>query len=325
MIRSLRWSLLVVAVFTLFLVGCGDDDTADEPAITGSTAPVSTTSSTTPESTTTTDSAADTTTTSEPGTTPVAAEDGSNVYWAWTVDTTSAATPEQLGAGGRPEIWRGDAFAPLDALDALLLGPNEIETEIGMTTEIPAGTTLLDFELTDGNVGVVDLSSDFNATSGTLGETFAIAQVVFTLTQFDTIDAVSFRIDGADVDAIGSHGSDVSEPLTRDDFGDSVRPLILLESPTPGAEIDDEVVIAGEANTFEANVVYAVTDGDGLIVAEGFTTATAGNGTWGTFEETVAVEIETPGVGAVIVWEESAEDGSQINVVEYPVDVGAAT
>ena len=71
--------------------------------------------------------------------------------------------------------------------------------------------------------------------------------------------------------------------------------------------------------------LYGAGEGEALIVAEGFTTATAGNGTWGSFEETVSFEAETAGVGAVIVWEESAEDGSQINVVEYPVDVGAAS
>ena len=314
MTRTLRWSLLAMAVFALVLTGCGDDD-SDETAITGATP------TTAADATTTTDPEAATTSTSDPGTTPVPAGEGVTVYWAWTVDTTTATTPEQLGAGGR--ATSGEAPAE-DALAALLEGPDELETEIGMTTEIPEGTAVLDLVIEDG-IAIVDLSSDFNATSGTLGETLAIGQIVFTLTQFDTVDAVGFRIDGEDVDAIGSHGSDVSEPLTRDDFNQSVRPLILLESPTPGTAVTDEVVIRGEANTFEANVVYAVTDGDGLIVAEGFTTATEGNGTWGTFEEIVPVEFETAGVGAVIVWEDSAEDGSQINVVDYPIDVGAAS
>ncbi|MFA9565436.1 MAG: hypothetical protein ACERLM_12125, partial [Acidimicrobiales bacterium] len=117
MTRMLRWSLLVVAVLAMFLTGCGDDDASDEPAVTGTTAPVDSTSTTTgPEATTTTEAAS---TTTEPGTAAPARE-GSNVYWAWTVDTTSAATPEQLGAGGRPEIWRNGVFAPNDALDALL-------------------------------------------------------------------------------------------------------------------------------------------------------------------------------------------------------------
>ncbi len=313
MTRTLRWSLLALAVFALVLTGCGDDDT-DETAITGTT-PTS--------AATTTESGASTTSTSEPGTTPVPAGEVSNVYWSWSVETTSAQTPEQLGAGGRSS-GSDVALDPADAIEALLDGPNELEVEIGMTTAIADGTELLGLEVSDG-VAVVDFSGTFEEPSGTLMEEFRLAQTVFTLTQFELIDAVSFRIDGEDVTAIGSHGYDVSQPLGRDDFSQSVRPLILLESPTPGAVLTDEVVIRGEANTFEANVVYAVTDGDGLIVAEGFTTATEGNGTWGTFEETIPVEFETAGVGAVIVWEESAQDGSQINVVDYPVDVGAAS
>ncbi len=275
MTRTLRWSLLALAVFALVLTGCGDDDT-DETAITGATPTTASTSATEPDTTATTDPGAAATTTSEPGATAVPSDEEVKVYWAWTVDTTTATTPEQLGAGGRATAGETPAE---DAMAALLEGPDELETEIGMTSEIPEGTAVLDLVIEDG-VAIIDLSSDFNATSGTLGETLAIAQIVFGLTQFDTVDAVSFRIDGEDVDAIGSHGSDVSEPLTRDDFNQSVRPLILLESPTPGTAVTDEVVIRGEANTFEANVVYTVTDGDGLIVAEGFTTATEGNGTW---------------------------------------------
>ena len=311
MIRTFRWPLLAVAVLALVLAGCGDDDAADEPAITG-------TSQT--EATTTTEAA---TTTTEAATTEASADAPTvDVYWIWTVDTSSAQTPEQLAAGGRSS-GSEVAMDPAAAVEALLEGPDELETEIGMTTLIPPETELLGLEISDG-VAVVDLSGAYEDMNGTFGETAAIAQVVFTLTQFDTVDGVAFRIDGEDRDTIGPHGSGVEVPLTRDDFSQSVRPLILLESPTPGAVVTDEVVIRGESNTFEGNVVYAVTDGDGLIVAEGFTTATDGNGTWGTFEETVPVEIETAGLGAVIVWEESAEDGSRINVVEYPVDVGAA-
>ncbi len=58
---------------------------------------------------------------------------------------------------------------------------------------------------------------------------------------------------------------------------------------------------------------------DGLIIGEGFTTATDGNGTWGTFEIRGILDAETAGPGSVIVFDTSAVDGSQINVVEYPI------
>ncbi len=303
MLVRLRWRLLLVGLFGLlfvFLAGCGDDDAApDEP--------------------TTTEGGQPSTTQAPPVDTSVATGDEvvANVYWAWSIPSAPGDSPERIGAGGRPVSTASPAH---DAMEALLAGPDAIETEIGMTTEIPADTELLDIAIDDGTA-TVDLSGAFEESGGTLGETMRAAQVVFTLTQFDSVDGVLFRIDGTDVEALGSHGLDATAPLTRDDF-ESVRPAILVESPTPGAEVGDEIQITGESNTFEANVVYSLTDGDGLIVAEGSTTATAGNGTWGEFDVTVAYDPETTGTGAVIVFEESAEDGSQINLVEYPLQAG---
>jgi hypothetical protein len=146
---------------------------------------------------------------------------------------------------------------------------------------------------------------------------------VFTLTQLDDVDAVSFRIDGAPVTELGSHGFDVSSPVDRADFA-NVRAFILLEHPYPGAVLPNGFRLIGESNTFEATVEYAITDRDGLVIADGFTTATGGNGTWGRFDVSVRLDPAVSGRGSVIVFESSAEDGSQVNVVEYPVFFGSA-
>jgi len=235
------------------------------------------------------------------------------VYWAWTIPT-HPITPERLGVGGRS----GDSAAPARAaLEALFAGPTERETEIAMVSSIPDGTQLLDLNIANGDA-TVDLSSDFETTVGTLNDTFAAAQVVFTLTQFPTVDTVFFRIDGIDRDTIGSHGLDVSGGVDRSDF-EPVRPLISVENPYAFATVTDPFVIRGEANTFEANVQWVLTDNDGLIIGEGFTTATEGNGTWGTYSIDVDVPDGVTGRGAVIVFETSARDGEQISVVEYPI------
>jgi hypothetical protein len=76
------------------------------------------------------------------------------------------------------------------------------------------------------------------------------------------------------------------------------------------------------SNTFEATLLYEIVDPSGRIVEEGFATATSGSGTWGTFDFTVVYEIQYEGVGALIVFEESAQDGSRINLVEIPVRMG---
>lgn len=243
-------------------------------------------------------------------------DDFYNVYWGWSIPTTTG-TPERLAAGGRTGA---NSLIPTVAVEELLAGPNDLETEIGMGTSIPAGSSLLGLGVADGTA-TVDLSAEYNTSSGSLDEIMRFAQLVFTLTQFDGIDDVSFRIDGVDVDEIGSHGFEVSSPIDRDDFAD-VRPFILVEWPFPGAEVQPGDRVQGESNTFEATVEYVVTDRDGLIIEEGFTTATNGNGTWGTFEFEVALETEPTGLGAVIVFESSAMDGSQVNLVEYPITFG---
>jgi len=81
--------------------------------------------------------------------------------------------------------------------------------------------------------------------------------------------------------------------------------------------------ITGTANTFEATFIVNVTDGEGLIVYDQPATATSGTGTRGTFDITATFEVPRPGIGALIVFEESAEDGSQINLVEIPLQVSA--
>ncbi|NNC78715.1 MAG: hypothetical protein HKN94_01065 [Acidimicrobiales bacterium] len=313
-------SRILIAFVALALVAaaCGssatttDATTTTEPATTTTAEPTSTTA---PETTTTADPA--TTTSAEPATTtteppPPAVERA--VYWAWTIDSIVANSPERLGTGGRT------VASPADAIDALLAGPNTVEAEIGMGTNIPAGTTFLGLDITDG-VATIDLSGDFEQSGGTLGETFRAGQVVFTLTQFDEVELVKFRIDGVDVTELGSHGMDVTDGLDRDDF-ESIRALITVEGPYPGSVVTDPFHITGESNTFEAGVEYAVVDWDGIIIDEGFTTATNGNGVWGRFDIEVDVPDGTEGRGGVIVFETSARDGSQVNVVEYPIEFG---
>jgi len=313
-----RLWLTLMAVVALLAGSCGSDE---EPTATGTSSIATTTtvaaSTSTPPTTTApaTTTAASTTATAPSTTAAVATEGGDvNVYWSWSIPTIVSGTPERLGAGGRPEA-ETDAVGA--AIEALLAGPDDVESEIGMGTEIPPGTRLESWEHI-ATTAVIGLSSAFETPSGTLSEVMRVAQVVFTATQFDEIDTVRFRIDGADVDVLGSHGLEVGDGLDRDDFAD-VRPFILVESPTPGAVVDSPLAITGESNTFEATVEYAVTDAEGLIVAEGITTALGGNGTWGPFEIITDLPPDLEGTGAVIVFNTSAVDGTQIDVVEYPI------
>lgn len=251
---------------------------------------------------TTTSSAATTSTTGSPG-----GDATVRVYFAW---------HEKVGTAGRavaaPAVARG-------AIEALLAGPDNFESGIDMGTEIPASTELLGLNVADG-AATVDLSGQFESGGGSLSMELRVAQVVFTLTQFDTVDTVTVRLDGDAVDAIGGEGIPATD-LTRDDFA-NVTPFILVESPVPGETVTSPLEVSGIANTFEANVQYSITDPDGLILVDGFTTASAGNGVWGDFSFTEEFAPERAGLGAVIAFQEDAETGAQRDVYEVPVQMG---
>ena len=192
------------------------------------------------------------------------------------------------------EVEESEAVAEA-SLEELLSGPTSQEdSDLQVTTAIPEGTTVGSVAIDDG-VASVELSAELPEEP--------LAQVVYTVTQFPTVESVE----------IGG------ESYTRADFED-LTPAILVESPLAFQEVGNPVRATGTANTFEANFHYELTDTDGRIVDENFVTATSGSGERGTFDFTTSeYEIPFDGIGELIVFERSAEDGSRINLVEIPV------
>lgn len=214
----------------------------------------------------------------------------------------------------------GDGVASA-AMEGLLAGPSADEEQAGLATAIPDGTELLGVTITDG-VATVDLSEEFGSGGGSASMMGRVAQVVFTLTQFPTVDAVSFEVEGTPVTELGGEGLLLAAPQTRADWED-LTPAILVESPLPFEEVTSPLRITGTANTFEATFRIDVTDGEGLIVYDEPAMATSGTGTRGTFDVSASFEVPRPGIGSVIVFEDSAEDGSPIHIVEIPVRVSS--
>lgn len=223
---------------------------------------------------------------------------------------------EKVATAGRsvepPAVARG-------AMEALLAGPDALESGIGMTSAIPAGTTLRGVDVAGGTARV-DLSSQFAAGGGSLSMQLRVAQVVFTLTQFDSVDRVTILLDGR-VATEGIGGEEVpAVGLTRADVT-AVTPLVLVESPVPGQQVSSPVTISGTSNTFEATVLYEVVDPGGVTVARGFTTATAGTGTWGTFAVTVPYATSRSGTGSVVAYQQDMRDGGARDVYTVPVEL----
>ncbi len=103
---------------------------------------------------------------------------------------------------------------PLSAtLSALLLGPTLQDKAQGALTMIPEGTKLLSVKLRD-RTALVSFSSEFeHNASGLEGLAGQVRQVVWTATQFGSVDAVQILINGQYRDALD--GLPVAGPLTR--------------------------------------------------------------------------------------------------------------
>ena len=105
------------------------------------------------------------------------------------------------------------------AMQALLGGPSTAERAAGVTSAIPDGTRLLGISIKD-RVATVDLTSEFQSGGGSLAMQMRLAQVVYTLTQFPTVSAVRFSLDGAPVDVFSSEGIVLDHPVGRADYED---------------------------------------------------------------------------------------------------------
>ena len=176
------------------------------------------------------------------------------------------------------------------ALDQLAKAPTASESDLGLTSDVPAGSSGVAIE--NGVVTPTGLAG--------LSRT-GLAQVVYTLTQFPTVDEV--EIDG--------------RRYARHDFEDET-PIILVESPLPDETVSSPIRATGTANTFEATFEYDVVGPDGKVLATHFVTATSGSGTRGTFDFTTK-PFSATGDGALVVYELSAKDGSRIHEVRIPL------
>jgi len=193
------------------------------------------------------------------------------------------------------------------ALDEVFAGPSSIERDAAVSTSIPDGLRGDITALVKG-IATVDIHPDFyegSVASVRLRE----AQVVYTLTQYSTIESVQLTQADANV---------LANPVGRGDFEDLLPP-ILVESPIVGEQVSNPVTISGTANVFEATVSVRILDENGNEIARTFTTATCGSGCWGDYSVSVAYTVDHQQMGSIEVLDYSAKDGSQENVISIPV------
>ena len=197
------------------------------------------------------------------------------------------------------------------AMRELLHGPEgaELEGRPAMYSAIPEGTRLLGIEI-DGSTATVDLSGAFASGGGSAGMLARLGQVVYTLTQFSTVDKVRFQLDGEPVTTFGAEGIVLDGAVNRADFRE-LLPAIFVDRPAWGAAAGNPARVSGIANVFEATLQVELLDGRGNRLARDTVTATCGTGCWGTFRTDLAYDIDRAQYGTLRVYAESAKDGSR--------------
>src|SRR5262245_28606603 len=158
------------------------------------------------------------------------------------------------------------------ALQALMVGPNTAETDAGVDSHIPAGTTLNGVSIADG-LATVDLSSQFGTTTSEFR--MRLAEVTHTLTQFASVDRVRIRVGGT---ALGT--------FSNASFATQM-PAILVWNPAIGSHLTSKVRVTGSADVFEAGLHIRVLNANGVVVGSVNTLASCGTGCRGGY--TVAV------------------------------------
>ena len=311
--------LWVIGVLSLAAAACGGEPaaTSDETI----TTPAETTSTTAEPTTTaapTTTVATTTTTIPSTSTTAESAEDDGGVVYFLLEELDPEAAGPYLVPVFRPGINGQD---PVAMVKALLAGPSsdEVEGTPSISTAIPEGVDLLEANLTDG-VATVDLSGTFEDGGGSFSMLGRLAQVTFTLTRLDSVDAVAFKLDGEPVTVFSSEGIELDGPQERDDYSD-LLPAVFVDQPAWGQPVESPVQVRGVSNVFEGVSQVMLTDDDGEPLSEETVTASCGTGCWGEWESTIDYTVDRDQFGALIVWTHSAEDGSRIHVREQPVQL----
>jgi germination protein M len=206
----------------------------------------------------------------------------------------------------------------LATLRELVDGPSAADAALidDISTSVPAETLVLGVNIADG-LATVDLSREFESGGGSLSMFSRLAQVIYTLTQFPTVDEVEFQLDGQPVRVFSGEGITIDEPASRADFVD-LLPTVFVDTPAAGAEAHTPLRVTGMGAVFEATFQYRLETVDGTLLDEGFAMTDNGVG-WGAFDITLDVSVDAPTEATLTVWEYSAKDGSVQALRETPL------
>lgn len=187
---------------------------------------------------------------------------------------------------------------------------------------LPKGTKVLGVSINDG-LATVDFSREvLEANVGSSGEALGIQSIVNTLTEFPTINKVSFKVEGK-IDERAKdwwgHVGLYEQPFIRD-LSNVWEPAIWVTTPKPGNEVSSPLTVHGNARVFEAVVSMRIITKDGQKIAQTNTMAVGGAPLRGDFNTSISFTAPAAAKeGYLEVYWASPKDGSDLDLVKIPV------
>ena len=103
-------------------------------------------------------------------------------------------------------------------MEELLKGPDTGEINRGLLTLIPEGAKILSLSIKDG-IAYINFNELFRFNPlGVEGYMAQIQQIVYTATEYESVDSVQFTIDGAKQEYLGPEGVYIGRPISREDL-----------------------------------------------------------------------------------------------------------
>lgn len=104
---------------------------------------------------------------------------------------------------------------------ALMEGPNEIEKDKGFFSEVPEGTRLIDVKTASDQLRI-NLNKQFMYGGGSNSIVTRLKQLVYTSIDAEPVREVYLDVAGEQVEVLGGEGLEVLQPLSKDNFSDTV-------------------------------------------------------------------------------------------------------
>lgn len=257
--------------------------------------------------------------------TPTAPPETSTVTVYYLVDSAGRTwlAPERHEIPEQARIGRA-------ALEELIQGSAQDPDHV---TPIPTDAQILDLTIEDG-LATVDWSADvLEANVGSGAEALGIQSIVWTLTEFPTVDRVRFTVEGRGqgtasngraIEDWWGHVGLYEQPFRRAKAIEVLEPITIW-TPVEGATVGPTFLVEGEASTFEANVPIRILDAGGALVQTEVATATEGGPGRGTFsiEITIQDPPASPERWRLEAFEENQETGEEFFVQSREIRVGA--